>query len=179
MSKRLADDALYFLPLGGVNEIGMNLNLYGYNDQWLMVDLGTSFADDTAPGVEMIVPDVTWIAERKDKLLGLVLTHAHEDHLGAISHCWHELGCQIWATGFAASVLRRKLEEKGIEELVTINIYEPGERIDRSRTVTFTFDGKPVAANARDGIAVVDERRRADRADLQARLRGEKPKDSS
>jgi ribonuclease J len=130
MSKRLADDALYFLPLGGVNEIGMNLNLYGYNDQWLMVDLGTSFADDTAPGVEMIVPDVTWIAERKDKLLGLVLTHAHEDHLGAISHCWHELGCQIWATGFAASVLRRKLEEKGIEELVTINIYEPGERID-------------------------------------------------
>lgn len=124
-----ADDGLYFLPLGGANEIGMNLNLYGYRDQWLMVDLGTSFADDTAPGVDMIVPDVTWIAERKDKLLGLVLTHAHEDHLGAISHCWHELGCPIWATGFAASVLRRKLEEKGIEELVPITIYQPGEVI--------------------------------------------------
>ncbi len=130
MNQLVKDTALYFLPLGGANEIGMNLNLYGYGDQWLMVDLGTSFADDSMPGVEMIVPDVAWIADRKDKLLGLVLTHAHEDHLGAISHCWHELGCPIWATGFAASVLRRKLEEKGIEELVPIHIYKPGERID-------------------------------------------------
>ncbi len=122
-------DALYFLPLGGTNEIGMNLNLYGYRDQWLMVDLGTSFADDSMPGVEMIVPDVAWIADRKDKLLGLVLTHAHEDHLGAVAHCWPELGCPVWATGFAASVLRRKLEEKGLEELVPLHVYQPGERI--------------------------------------------------
>src|SRR3546814_7044899 len=90
MSERLDKNSLYFLPLGGVNEIGMNLNLYGYGDQWLMVDLGTSFADEGMPGVDMVVPDVTWIAGRRKKLLGIVLTHAHEDHLGAISHLWDE-----------------------------------------------------------------------------------------
>src|SRR3546814_9855414 len=99
MSERLDKNSLYFLPLGGVNEIGMNLNLYGYGDQWLMVDLGTSFADEGMPGVDMVVPDVTWIAGRRKKLLGIVLTHAHEDHLGAISHLWDELQCPIWATG--------------------------------------------------------------------------------
>src|SRR3546814_2118803 len=80
--------------------------------------LGTSFADEGMPGVDMVVPDVTWIAGRRKKLLGIVLTHAHADHLGAISHLWDELQCPIWATGFAASVLRRKLAEKGMEEEV-------------------------------------------------------------
>lgn len=130
MSQRLQKDSLYFLPLGGVNEIGMNLNLYGYNDQWLMVDLGTSFADDNLPGIDMVVPDVTWIADRKDQLLGIVLTHAHEDHLGAISHCWDDLQCPIWATGFAASVLRRKLAEKGMVDDVPVHIYQPGDLIE-------------------------------------------------
>ncbi|MFC3676643.1 ribonuclease J [Ferrovibrio xuzhouensis] len=130
MSERLDKNSLYFLPLGGVNEIGMNLNLYGYGDQWLMVDLGTSFADEGMPGVDMVVPDVTWIAGRRKKLLGIVLTHAHEDHLGAISHLWDELQCPIWATGFAASVLRRKLAEKGMEDEVPVHIYQPGELIE-------------------------------------------------
>lgn len=130
MSARLKKDSLYFLPLGGVNEIGMNLNLYGYNDQWIMVDLGTSFADDAMPGVDMVVPDVTWIADRKDQLLGIVLTHAHEDHLGAISHCWDDLQCPVWATGFAASVLRRKLAEKGMVDDVPLHIYQPGDLIE-------------------------------------------------
>lgn len=127
---RLDKNSLYFLPLGGVNEIGMNLNLYGYDDQWLMVDLGTSFADDNMPGVDMIVPDVTWIADRKEQLLGIVLTHAHEDHLGAISHCWDDLQCPIWATGFAASVLRRKLAERGMVDEVPLHIYQPGDLIE-------------------------------------------------
>lgn len=130
MSERLDQDSLYFLPLGGVNEIGMNLNLYGYGDQWIMVDLGTSFADEGMPGVDMVAPDVTWIAGRREKLLGIVLTHAHEDHLGAISHCWDELQCPIWATGFAASVLRRKLAEKGMVEEVPLHIYQPGDLIE-------------------------------------------------
>jgi ribonuclease J len=130
MSERLDKDSLYFLPLGGVNEIGMNLNLYGYGDQWIMVDLGTSFADEGMPGVDMVVPDVTWIAGRREKLLGLILTHAHEDHLGAISHCWDELQCPVWATGFAASVLRRKLEEKGMVDAVPVHIYQPGDLIE-------------------------------------------------
>ncbi|MFN3401840.1 MAG: ribonuclease J, partial [Ferrovibrio sp.] len=130
MSERLDKDSLYFLPLGGVNEIGMNLNLYGYGDQWIMVDLGTSFADEGMPGVDMVVPDVAWIAGRREKLLGLILTHAHEDHLGAISHCWDELQCPVWATGFAASVLRRKLEEKGMVDDVPVHIYQPGDLIE-------------------------------------------------
>lgn len=130
MSERLDKTSLYFLPLGGVNEIGMNLNLYGYGDQWLMIDLGTSFADEGMPGVDMVVPDVTWIAGRRKKLLGIVLTHAHEDHLGAISHLWDELQCPIWATGFAASVLRRKLAEKGMEDEVPVHIYQPGDLIE-------------------------------------------------
>lgn len=130
MSERLDKTSLYFLPLGGVNEIGMNLNLYGYGDQWIMVDLGTSFADEGMPGVDMVVPDVSWIAGRAKQLLGIVVTHAHEDHLGAISHVWDELQCPVWATGFAASVLRRKLQEKGMEDEVPVHIYQPGELIE-------------------------------------------------
>lgn len=122
-------DPLYFLPLGGSNEIGMNLNLYGFRDQWLMVDLGTSFADDTMPGIDLIVPDVTWIADRRDQLLGIVLTHAHEDHLGAVSHCWEQLRCPVWATGFAAAVLREKLREKGLLNEVPVHEFASGEVI--------------------------------------------------
>jgi ribonuclease J len=130
MSERLDQNSLYFLPLGGVNEIGMNLNLYGFGDRWIMVDLGTSFADEGLPGVDMVLPDVTWIAGRRERLLGIVLTHAHEDHLGAISHVWEELRCPVWATGFAASVLRKKLEEKGLADEVPVHVYKPGELID-------------------------------------------------
>lgn len=129
MSERLDPESLYFLPLGGVNEIGMNLNLYGYGDQWIMVDLGTSFADEGMPGVDLVAPDVTWIAGRREKLLGIVLTHAHEDHLGAISHLWGELRCPVWATGFAASVLHRKLSEKNMQDEVPVHVYKPGETI--------------------------------------------------
>lgn len=130
MSERLDRTALYFLPLGGVNEIGMNLNLYGYGDRWLMVDLGTSFADEGMPGVDLVAPDVSWIAGRRERLLGIVLTHAHEDHLGAISHLWDELQCPVWATGFAASVLRRKLAEKGMVDDVPLHVYQPGDLIE-------------------------------------------------
>ncbi len=142
MSERIEKDSLYFLPLGGVNEIGMNLNLYGYGDQWLMVDLGTSFADEGMPGVDLVAPDVTWIAGRREKLLGIVLTHAHEDHLGAISHLWGELRCPVWATGFAASVLHRKLSEKGMQDEVPVHVYQPGDTIElgpfRIRSMSIT-----------------------------------------
>jgi len=101
---------LLFLPLGGAGEIGMNLNLYGYGGKWLMVDLGITFADDRLPGVDVILPDPAFIAERRDDLLAIVLTHAHEDHLGAVPYLWSRLGCPVYATPFAAAVLRRKLE---------------------------------------------------------------------
>jgi len=104
-----AEAALDFLPLGGAGEIGMNLNLYRYAGKWLMVDLGITFADETLPGIDVVMPDPGFIAERRDDLLGLVLTHAHEDHLGAVPYLWSRLGCPVYATPFAAEVLRRKL----------------------------------------------------------------------
>jgi ribonuclease J len=126
MSAAPAD--LHFLPLGGSGEIGMNLNLYEYGGQWLMVDLGVTFADDGVPGVEVIMPDPQFIVERRDKLVGLVLTHAHEDHLGAVQYLWPELRCPIWATPFTAAFLRRKLQETDFADEVEINVVEMGSR---------------------------------------------------
>jgi len=106
-------DELLFVPLGGSNEIGMNLNLYTINGKWLMVDCGIGFAGDAVPGVEVIVPDISFIAELKEDLLGLVLTHAHEDHLGAVPYLWRELECPIYATPFTSCFLKHKLSEMG------------------------------------------------------------------
>lgn len=112
---------LLFLPLGGAGEIGMNLNLYGIGGKWLMVDLGITFAGDAHPGIDLITPDPTFIVEQRDNLLGLVLTHAHEDHLGAVPHLWSRLRCPIWATPFTAAVLRYKLEEAGLIDEVPLH----------------------------------------------------------
>ena len=114
------NDALYFLPLGGVGEIGGNLNLYGTNGKWLMVDLGIAFGDDTMPGIDLLMPDIRFIEERKDDLVGLVLTHGHEDHLGAIEYLWPRLQCPIYATPFAATLLRAKLAESPMRGKVRI-----------------------------------------------------------
>ncbi|MBE89325.1 MAG: MBL fold hydrolase [Rhodospirillaceae bacterium] len=111
---------LLFLPLGGAGEIGMNLNLYGHDGAWLMVDLGVSFGEDYIPGIDAVMPDPSFIVERRDSLSGLVLTHAHEDHLGAVPHLWPELQCPVYATSFAASMLRRKLYEFGLEDKVSL-----------------------------------------------------------
>jgi ribonuclease J len=116
------EDGLYFLPLGGSGEIGMNLNLYAYRDQWLMLDCGVTFGDEEHAGVDVIMPDPAFIVERQDKLLGIVATHAHEDHIGAIPYLWPQLRCPIWATPFTASLLRAKLEEAGLAGRVELNI---------------------------------------------------------
>jgi len=109
------EDELLFLPLGGTGEIGMNLNLYGFgkpdNPEWIMLDLGISFGDNSQPGVDVIMADPKFIEDRKDKLLGIVLTHAHEDHLGAVPYLWDRFKCPIYATPFTVSVLKRKLAE--------------------------------------------------------------------
>ena len=114
-----ATPELAFVALGGAGEIGMNLNLYGYGrppegHQWLMVDLGVTFGDGSIPGVDVITPDPAFIVQRRDRLLGLVLTHAHEDHLGAVPYLWQRLGCPISATPFTVSILTRKLREAGL-----------------------------------------------------------------
>ncbi|MBV9965713.1 MAG: ribonuclease J, partial [Alphaproteobacteria bacterium] len=114
-------DALFFLPLGGAGEIGMNLNVYGHRGQWLIIDCGVTFGDEEhQPGVDVIMADPAFILERRDKLLGIVATHAHEDHIGAIPYLWPQLQCPVWATPFTAGVLRAKLVESGLSERVHI-----------------------------------------------------------
>ncbi len=116
-------DALYFLPLGGTGEIGMNLNLYGHADQWLMVDLGITFPEDgSLPGIEVLMPDPAFIEERRQHLVGLVLTHGHEDHIGAVPYLWPRLRCPIYATPFTAELVRRKLADAGL--LAEVELHE-------------------------------------------------------
>jgi ribonuclease J len=117
---------LLWLPLGGAGEIGMNLSLYGHNGKWLMVDCGITFSDDRMPSIDVLVPDIQFIAEQKENLVGLVLTHAHEDHLGAVAHLWERLQCPVYATPFACGLLRRKLGEAGLERRVSITEVPPG-----------------------------------------------------
>lgn len=112
---------LYFLPLGGSNEIGMNLNLFAYGDQWLMVDLGITFGDDTTPSLDIIMPDIRFIEGKRDKLLGLVLTHGHEDHIGAVPYLWSRLKCPVYATPFTASLVRRKLADANLLDKVELH----------------------------------------------------------
>ena len=123
-------DEFLFCPLGGSGEIGMNMNLFGYgqpgNHKWIMVDIGVTFADDTIPGVDLIYPDPGFIQERKENLLGIVLTHAHEDHIGAITHIWPKLKCKIFATPFTSVLISEKFKEKKIDvtgylEVVQLN----------------------------------------------------------
>ena len=110
---------LVFCPLGGSGEIGMNMNLYGYgeenNHQWIMIDIGIGFVDDSVPGVDLMVPDPDFIVQRKDNLLGILLTHAHEDHIGAIAHLWPSLECPVYATPFTATLIKEKFREKKIQ----------------------------------------------------------------
>ncbi len=117
-----------FCPLGGSGEIGMNMNLYAYGKpeslKWIIVDVGVTFADDTVPGVDLIYPDPGFIVDKKDDLLGIVLTHAHEDHIGAIAHVWPKLKCKIYATPFTALLITEKFKEKKIDITAYLKIVE-------------------------------------------------------
>jgi ribonuclease J len=119
-----SDNELVFLPLGGSNEIGMNFNLYGYGPahdrKWIVVDLGVTFGDQTTPGVDIILPDPEFIEPYAKDILGIVLTHAHEDHIGAVAHLWPRLKAPLYATPFTAFLLREKLRDAGILDDVKI-----------------------------------------------------------
>ncbi|MEX2649641.1 MAG: ribonuclease J [Alphaproteobacteria bacterium] len=122
--KSRRDDQLDFLPLGGAGEIGMNVNLYRHAGKWLMVDLGITFADRDLPGIDIVLPDLAYIEKQRSALVGLVLTHGHEDHLGAVQYLWPRLGCPVYATPFAAALLRRKIADDPVEGLDDLEITE-------------------------------------------------------
>ncbi|MEP1470078.1 MAG: ribonuclease J [Halieaceae bacterium] len=115
---------LWFVPLGGCGEIGINLNVYGHDGQWLIVDCGIGF--DRTPGSEAVIaPDPDFISSRRGALVGMVITHAHEDHVGAVPFLWPELQCPVYCTPFTAAVLRRKLAEVGLLDVVPLHVIEP------------------------------------------------------
>ena len=118
------EDELLFLALGGSGEIGMNVNLYGCRGQWLMVDLGMTFGGDEYPGIELVFADLEFIEQRREDLIGVVLTHAHEDHIGAVPYFAAELDVPLYATPFTAELVRRKLIEAGIENEIELNVID-------------------------------------------------------
>ncbi len=126
----MSKEELLFCPLGGSGEIGGNMNLYAYgkeeDQKWIIVDMGVSFADDSLPGIDLIMPDAGFIIDKKDDLLGIILTHAHEDHIGAVAHIWPKLKSKIYATPFTAALIFEKFKEKKIDissylEVVPLN----------------------------------------------------------
>jgi ribonuclease J len=127
-------DEFLFCPLGGSGEIGMNMNLFGFgkpgDHKWIMVDIGVTFADDTIPGIDLIYPDPGFIQERKENLLGIILTHAHEDHIGAIAHLWPKLNCKIYATPFTAVLIKEKFREKHIDITKDLQIVELNGKVN-------------------------------------------------
>ncbi len=128
------NEELLFCPLGGSGEIGMNLNLYAYgkteNQKWIIVDVGVTFADDSVPGIDLIYPDPGFIVDKKDDVLGIVLTHAHEDHIGAVAHIWPKLKCNIYATPFTAVLVREKFKEKKIDISSNLKIVKLNGTLD-------------------------------------------------
>lgn len=143
---------LLFLALGGSGEIGMNVNLYGCQGKWVMVDLGMTFADPAYPGVELVLPDLSFIEARREDLLGIVLTHGHEDHIGAIPYLAADLGVPLHATPFTAGLIAGKLEEEGLAEEVTLNTIEMGGRF---RLGPFGFTYVPLAHSIPEGNALL------------------------
>ena len=133
MSKKRQEEFV-FAPLGGVGEIGMNLGLYGYGREgarkWIAVDLGITFPSETQPGIERIMPDIRFLEEERDNLLGIVLTHAHEDHYGAVGDLWPRLGAPVYATPFSAGLLRAKMAEERIHAPIPLKEVALGGSIE-------------------------------------------------
>lgn len=125
-------DELVFLPLGGAGEIGMNVYLYGFGPprdrRWIMVDLGIKFGEAYEPGIDVVLPDLSFIAAERHNLEAIILTHAHEDHFGAVPYLWHELGAPVYATRFTATLLESKLEDRGIDSDVEVRTIPQGHR---------------------------------------------------
>ena len=147
-------DELLFLALGGSGEIGMNVNLYGCRGKWLMVDCGLTFGDSDYPGIDLILPDLDFIEKRKKDLVGLVITHGHEDHIGAIPYLAADLGVPIYATRFTAGLIAGKLEEEGLTGQVKLKIIDPSKPLDLA---PFKVSFVPLAHSIPEGNGLVIE----------------------
>lgn len=145
---------LLFCALGGSGEIGMNVNLYGCEGKWLMVDLGMTFGANEYPGTELVFADLEFIEERRQDLLGIVLTHAHEDHIGAVPYFAQELGVPLYATPFTAKLVNEKLEEAGNRHEVELKVIDHLERFDLG---PFGIRYVPLAHSIAEGNALVIE----------------------
>ena len=147
-------EELLFCPLGGSGEIGMNMNLFAYgkpeNQKWIIVDIGVTFTDDSYPGIDLIYPDPGFIIEKKNDLLGIVLTHGHEDHIGAVAYLYDRLECPLYASEFTAEILRLKLNENGFKH-VHINILDPREDV---KIGNFTIMPLPVAHSIPNSMSI-------------------------
>jgi ribonuclease J len=123
-------EELLFCALGGSGEIGMNVNLYGCRGQWIMADLGLTFADSDCPGIDLILPDLEFIEREQERLIGIILTHGHEDHIGALPYLSEDLKAPLFATPFTAGLIAGKLEEEGLTGRVKLNVVERGGSIE-------------------------------------------------
>lgn len=121
---------VHFIPLGGSEQFGVNLNVYGYQGKWLAIDCGIGFAGHRFPGIDLLLPDPEFIADRADDLVGLIVTHAHEDHVGAVAHLWSRLRCPIYCTAFTASVLRQKFNDLPGSSNAKIHVVSPGQMLN-------------------------------------------------
>jgi ribonuclease J len=153
----LSKDRLIYLPLGGAGEIGMNCYVYGYGpvgkERYILVDLGLTFPDmDTTPGVDLILPDIAWIRERRDRLDAIFITHAHEDHVGAIGHLWSQLKAPIYARSFTAHIARLKFEEHGHDELMIKTVTAYPEKVQAG---PFSVSFAPISHSIPESSALV------------------------
>ena len=134
MTKQNREDEFVFLPLGGSGEIGMNLNLFGFgpehNRKWIIVDMGVTFGGPDTPGIDIIMPDIDFIEQHRHNVLGIILTHAHEDHMGALARLWDRIRCPVWATPFTMYLVKDRLAEAGILDDVPLNLVQLGGKIE-------------------------------------------------
>ena len=153
----MSSERLIYLPLGGAGEIGMNAYVYGYGEpgkeRLILVDLGVTFPDmDTTPGVDLIYADISWLKERADRLDGVFITHAHEDHVGAVAHCYDALGAPVYARAFTANIARRKMEEHAhpTEAVTTVSAWP-----EQVSVGPFTVGFLPVSHSIPESAALV------------------------
>ncbi|WP_341788450.1 MULTISPECIES: ribonuclease J [unclassified Rickettsia] len=143
---------LLFIPLGGSNEIGMNFNLYHYKGKWLIIDCGSGFADDYLPGVDMMIADSSFIEKHKKDIVGMIITHAHEDHLGGVQYLWNSLKCPIYTTTFTANFLKIRLSEYDFAKNIKIHEVKAGGKIDLS---PFSLEMVPLTHSAPEMQAIM------------------------